>query len=115
MRQLFVGSLAFEFQDTALGADGQQAAGPQFSGFFDQPIHALIGCDAAPQIDTQAQLSRGVCFVTDPNSHITSAHAQNGGCVFAAFSIEERDGIVRLHSSNLNMPGCSGRQVQLVA
>jgi hypothetical protein len=115
MRQLFIGSLTFEFQDTALGTDGQQAARTQLGGFFDQPIHALVGGNAAPQVHPHTQLSRCVCFFTDAHKHITSAHAQNGGREFAAFAIEQGHQIFWLHSSNLNMSGRAGRQFKLIA
>jgi hypothetical protein len=53
--------------------------------------------------------------LTDTNDHITSAHAQNSGCIFAAFTIEQGHKIFRLHSSNLNMSGRAGWQFKLIA
>ncbi len=43
-------ALAFELEHAALGHQRGDAGHAQFGGFFDQPVHALVGGDARQQV-----------------------------------------------------------------
>ena len=120
--QFFIGALGFKAQHTAFAHHGLDAGHTELGGFFNQPVHTLIGRHADDQMyrPWRFALGRGV----GPNGglHIAAAHAGNGGCklAFTAFlafpqAIEQRDPITRLQAQHLNMPRGVVRQGDLAA
>ena len=115
MRQFFVGTLALELEHAALGHQRGDAGHAQFGGFFDQPVHAVVGGDAGQQMHCPPGFSLQRNMGADRHLHIAAAHAGHGRCKLAAFTIEQRDAIAGLHAQHLHMARCAGRQVEAQA
>ena len=108
MRGFLLGALSREAQDAALAHERLDAGGAQLGGFFNQPIHALVGGHA----DGQMHLPRGLTLkgVMDAHLHlhVAAPHALDLRFKFAALTVEKHQCIARLHAQHLHMP-CSCR------
>ena len=90
MRHFFLGALAAQAQHAAFGHQRLQGSRAQLSGFFHQPIHALIGRHAHGQRDRVAR--RAVLWLVGAyaNLHLAAAHLRHRGLKLAALAIEQR-------------------------
>ena len=100
VRQLLVGPFTLELEHAALGQQWGDAGHAQFGGFFDQPVHALVGGDARQQVDGARCLALDGVVGAHLHAHVAAAHAQHGGLEFTARAVgptvKEGDAIARL-------------------
>ena len=112
---LLVGALALELEHAALGHQRGDAGHAQFGGFFDQPVHALVGGDARHQVDGAGCLAFDGVVGAHLHAHVAAAHAQHGGLEFTARAVgpavKEGDAIARLQTQHLHVARCARGQV----
>ena len=109
----FVGPLAAQAQHAAFGHQGLDAGNAQLGGFFDQPVHAVIGGHAHGQMDLPLGFSLYRKVSAHLHLHVAAPHAGDGGFKLAAVhgATEQRDHPARLHAQHLHVARGAGGQV----
>ena len=74
MGLFFVGALAAQAHHAALGHERCDAGNAQLGGFFDQPIHALIGGHADGQMHSLRGFALNVGVRANDDAHIAAPH-----------------------------------------
>ena len=93
-------------QHAALGHQGRDAGHTQFGGFFNQPVHTVIGGHADGNVHLPGGLSVCVHKAAHRHVHVAAAHGLHDCGVLAfcfAKPIEQRDGVTRLHAQHLHV------------
>ena len=115
MRLLFLGALACQANHAALGHQRGDAVHAQFGGFFNQPVHALVGRHAHSQVHVNRRLAFHIAVLAHHHANITAAHVLHLGAELAALAVEQGQGMAWLHAQHLHVSCGGGRQVQNLA
>ena len=100
--------LGVQAQNAALGHQWHQARDTQLGGFFDQPVHALIGGHAHGQHHLVGRFALDGLVFSDIHRHVFSAHVLDARRPFATRAIEQADLVTGLQAQDLDM-ACGGR------
>ena len=79
MRHTLGRPLAAQAQHAAPREQGLDAGRAQFSRFFHQPIHALVGRHATGNMHCRLRLTGRAMPITDAGTNFRAPHAGNGG------------------------------------
>jgi hypothetical protein len=110
MGKFFVSPLALQTQHAVLRYQGRDTAHTELGGFFNQPIHAVIGGHHYGQMHLMVCFSLNGMVRADKNPHIVSSHMFNHSVKLSAGTIKQRGGLARLHTQNLYMACSRSRQ-----
>ena len=102
------GPVRVQAQNTALGHQWHQTRHTQFGGFFDQPVHALIGGHAHGQHHVVACFTFNGLVRKDVHRHLFAAHVFNLSRPFPACAIEQTHRVAGLQAHHLGV-ACCGR------
>ena len=118
MRHFFFGPFAAEFEHAAFGHQGLDAGYAQLGGFFNQPVHAVVGRHAHHQMHRARGLALYRLVAAHLHLHVAAAHLGDGGVKLAPAAgnarpaVEQGDGVARLQAQHLHVAGGAGGQVQ---
>ena len=112
MLLFFVSTLAGQAQHAAAGVQRLQAGCAQFSGFFDQPVHAFVGRHAQRQLYGTAGFAFIGSVYAQCHLDVAAAHAGDGGVPLAALAVEQRDLMARLQPQHLHVARRALRQAE---
>ena len=118
---LFIGPVALELEHTALSRQRGDAGSAQLGGFFQQPVHALIGGNTGQQVHGARCLALNGAVGGNAHADIAAAHAGDDGVKLAAgkarasLAFEQGNGVARLMAQHLHMARSASGQIQLIA
>ena len=113
MGNLLFGPLAAQAQHAAFGHQGLDAGHTEFTGFFDQPVHAVIGGHTQREVHHAFGFALGCVVRADKHLHIAASHVGDGRLIFAIrLAVKEGDGVAGLQAQHLHMARWTAGQIQ---